>query len=792
MATTRAHGPCRLAAAMIAGFLVILLANLRTAEADTIIHDIRTGITSEKTRLVFDASGDKPSRILPPAQNVLVVEFPRPVSNRSARQPHFKHAKTIADVSLKNRDGSFQIVIGLTNPEVGVKHEILPGLKGKAGHYRLVLDFYVGGAGTAVETPAITPSSQEPHRNRNLSSAGISPPHHEKSQNAKREKDTEASGVPEFQEGTRPDPSSAEMLYQKADAYFESHQEDMVRHAAQILNLYLDALKADPRSLRAPGAFYRSGIVYEAIGNTKKAEKYLQQVISAGHDHPLYSKAWLKLGEIYHRNESYVEAIEAFRFALRSKLEKQERLEATYYLGRNLNAVGAPKEAAEILQQCFNEDPSYYLRRPDLIKFLGESYFSLKQYDKSLEFLFRYLNLAPGAPDRDLVLAKIAEIFLNLGDQKLAGKMYSHIQRHYRDSEGDIISRIRNAEMLERREHGNQGPALGIYRELSKKELSPALRRLVYFKLASWEWKHGDYPKSMALIEEILADKKDVTSHEEFLALREKVLQAWITRAAESQDNLLLVQIHEQYSAAFRGNQPLEGEDLIADAYAALGLHTNAAEIYERLLLKSRKRNEEWMLKLALYSFLMGDTDKAMKLCEQIQAPACEGRKSELLGRICAQQKKYGEAVKHFSRAIQKDGDVGLVAFEALLAYAESLMGMSRYDEALRFLTKCQEVADRSDHSKMLPLLLLLSRCQQELKQGDLAAASLEAALEHASSEEQKSRLNYELSRLYLGAGETDKASQKLSQLLASTQSFWKTAAQQQLEAIKMAKPKTP
>ncbi len=812
---------------ILTAILSLLTLRACPVSAETTIHDTRLGVTQERTRLVFDASGDRPSRILPPTQESIVIEFTGGIHGGNNKKLNFQPSTGISGVSFKTGDSGSQIIVSLRNPNTALKHEILPSKDGAAGHYRLVLDLFPGakpkdwedkgkGGNDVTQKEAADPpgpvksvptqkAGQKKKADQPPVSADLQSPDKEKpdmfaspakqatpgkSQADRKSPGKGPSAVLDHQGGQPSDPEKAAALYDKADSVFDAHQQDLVQHGSQILDLYLEALKTDPKSPRALTAFYRSGLVYGATGNFKKAEQYLQQVIAAGRDHPLFAKSWLKLGEIYHQEESYVEAIDAFRFALRSPLEKDERLLAYYYLGRDLNLVGAAKEGAEALQQCVNEDSTYYLKRPDLIKFLGESHFALKQFDASRGLLIRYLNLVQEAPDRDMVLAKIAEIFLNQGDQALANKVYSYIQRHYKDSEGDIISKIRNAEMLEKRERGNIGPALSIYRDLAKKELSPPLRRLVYFKLASWELRHGDYPKSMELIEEILKDKKDVTSQEEFVGLREKVLTEWVGKCSTDRDHLRLIQLHEKYGAAFRTLQSPDTEALIAEAYAALRFYSNAMEIYERLLSNSRKRNEDWLLKVALYGFLSGESDKALQTCGEIQSSKFEPQKTALLGRILAQQKKYAEAMKQFTRIVQKDKDIGAVEPEVLEAYAESLIGLEKYDEALQLLVKARESLREGSGERALPLLLLQSKCHQELKQLDKAIELLEDALKLASSDEQKSQLSYELSRLYLAAGKTDKASQRLSQLLETSQSFWKTAAQQQLESIKMAKPK--
>lgn len=807
-----------------AGIISLLAFHACPASAVTTIHDTRLGVTQGRTRLVFDASGDRPSRILPPTQESIVIEFAGELQGQG-RKLSFHPSTGIAGIGFTTEDGGSRITVSLRDPNTALKHEILPARDGAAGHYRLVLDLFPGaspkdrqekGNGSGAQEEASTPpdpvKSSPARKNdqvRKPPQAPVSPdprpPDGEKADLFASRAKQPAPGKPhtdrigpgkappvatERQESRPPDPEKAAALYDKADSLFDAHQQDLVQHAAQILELYLEALKTDPKSPRALTAFYRTGIVQAAMGNFKKAEQYLQQVIAAGHGNPLFAKSWLKLGEVYHQEESYVEAIDAFRFALRSPLEKDERLLAHYYLGRDLNLVGAAKEGIEALQQCVNEDSTYYLKKPDIIKFLGEAHFAVKQFDEGKAFLIRYINLVQDTPDRDMVLAKIAEIFLNQGDQALANKVYSYIQRHYKDSEGDIVSKIRNAEMLEKRERGNIGPALAIYRDLAKKELSPPLRRLVHFKLASWEMRHGDYPKSMELIEEILKDKKDVTSQEEFIGLREKLLREWVGKCSANGDHLQLIQLHEKYGSAFRTLQSPETECLIAEAYAALQFYPNAAEIYERLLSNSRKRNDDWLLKLALYSFLSGDLDKAVQTCGEIQPNRLEPHKTALLGRILARQKKYGEAVKQFAKILQKDKDIGGVEPEVLEAYAESLMGLEKYEDALQFLVKARESLRERSGERVLPLLLLQSRCHQELKQLDRAVELLEDALKLAASDEQKSQMSYELSKLYLAAGKPDKASQSLTQLLQTSQSFWKTAAQQQLESLKMTRPR--
>ena len=62
----------------------------------------------------------------------------------------------------------------------------------------------------------------------------------------------------------------------------------------------------------------------------------------------------------------------------------------------------------------------------------------------------------------------------------------------------------------------------------------------------------------------------------------------------------------------------------------------------------------------------------------------------------------------------------------------------------------------------------------------------MEAAIK-LSGEDQANELLYEISKLYIAAGQTDKAIQSLNQLKGTEHPFWAAVAQQQLNTIDMS-----
>ena len=84
--------------------------------------------------------------------------------------------------------------------------------------------------------------------------------------------------------------------------------------------------------------------------------------------------------------------------------------------------------------------------------------------------------------------------------------MYAFIKKYYTDSEGDLISRIRRAEISEKT---SPEEALRLYNELCGKDLSPSLRKIVYLKMASLSWKKGSLERGLELMDEVFQGKND-------------------------------------------------------------------------------------------------------------------------------------------------------------------------------------------------------------------------------------------------------------------------------------------
>ncbi|HOV87387.1 MAG TPA: tetratricopeptide repeat protein [Syntrophobacteraceae bacterium] len=748
------------------------------AASGTRLQGIRFGKHPDRLRVVLEAEGDRPSRIHPITDDGLMIEFKQLTVKEGLEKSLAKPPPPVSQVVFQEREGTFLVKILLSSVGTSVKSFVLPRNPG----YRLAFDL-TGGTpaqkedkGTEAATKAAA-TAGSPDKATNPRKGHFSPKIPEPASSHRT-----AVSVPEFP----PNKETKDPAFREADELFLSSQENLAEKAEGIIDLYTRAIKASPASSHIPLALYRSGLTYLAMKDPKKAQECFKKVITDFPGDAMVPQCWLSLGQIHQQGQSYVESVHALRTALRHPMEKQKMLDAHYALGRVLAGIDAHQEALENLTKCLSEDGEYYLKRPDILRSLGESYFAVQDYEKSTQYLFWYLNLEKELPDRDWILAKIAEGLLYQRQFELANQVYSYIEKYHAGSEGHTIGMIRKAEFLEQQEEGLRREALEIYKDLALKSLSPSLYKLVMYKLAASEWKEGNYERSLILLDETLRFKAGPGPEEKLLALRAQVLTDWVKKAHSEKDFARVVELDRQNPYTFLNSDSPDVLARIADSYCSLRLYPKALELYEHLLQRSGNKNQEWIYKTAYVSYLMGETEKSLQILGRVQAESLECRKLELQGRIFFARKQYREANQTLGKILQNEKVCGPMDPEVGILYAESLMRLEKYGDALSWLPKICKLPGADPPAIRIKAGLLQGKCHQALKQPQQAIEILEELVPLLDSESQMDQVNYQLSALYLEVGQPAKAKEKLTRLLESKQELWKAAAQQQLGYIQM------
>jgi tetratricopeptide (TPR) repeat protein len=799
--------------------IVVLWACLAGPElwaAGSDLQKIHTGVRSKPhfTQLVFFVKGAHPSKLAPLSPEEFVIEFHELKTKLALEQVLQEPQSAVAGIRIiPTPSNTPQIRIRFRKPDSSVNHKLLPATPPRVGFYRLAVNVFPPSEPKpasppldAVTPPATTASPANPEEQVKKPEEGAKPA----PQLTKAEEGLKANFSEPLQQANRSfdegDYGQASVLYERftntaptrkdelvaalyglADSQFVLHEKNLADVGIEIIANYVQAITADPAAEQAPWAYFRCALAYEALGEYKKSAEHFALVLAKYPKHPATALCLIALGRKHQQEKSYVEAIKSFRSALDFPLEKSQRAMVQCYLGETLFMVGEHPQAIVMLQKSIEEDPTIYLHEPQILKYLGESFFIEKQYDKSSETIFWYLNLNPKAENRDLVLARIAEIFTLQDDKTMANKLYAYIQNTYPDSEGDVIAKIRRAEYLESKDRITQEEALAIYRELLQKPLPAPLSRLVHFKFALRQFERGDFEQCLKIIDGCLQDIPNKISFDDLLNLRSKAVLEWAKQAFGNQDYARAVQLYERNTRIFAAANSPDLDHMIAESYGRLKLYGTAIGLYQQILNKKGiKTDEELLLKLADYSCQAGDLDRATEFCVLVQAPALQPDKLITMARIYFARRHYAKVIDSLNALPEKDKNSQNSDWQAI--YGESLLQLGEFEKAIPWLDKALEriKGDSSQVEERVRLCVSTSTCYSNLNNYEKAIAVLEEAASLTESEDTRNRLIYDSVKLYLALGQTEKASQKLTKLLESSRTFWQLAARQQLDYIQL------
>lgn len=801
---------------IMAGYAVPWCEAAGKGNSETKIKNLRFSVKGNRTCLIFDAEGGAPKQIGPESSDGISVFF----TQMDAKLPDkdIKDGKIAAKAVKFRRESSFFEVM-FREKNSTVSSSVQPGKNGK---YTLILELTPSAKKSEPQAaPPAKPASDSTEKKAaekapqievkkvetsELFGSKVSPEMKNalpEMKNASQEskyvlanagkaevrgpaRDAKQGGPPPEAPSkpsafVEPDQKTL-ALYSSANEKFDDCVRNLVFCAPEIIEAYDQALKAGPQCPSAPLAVYRSALAHSIMGNYTRANKLFRQVVAEWPDHPVACLCWIGIGQISNRRQDHIEAMEAFRWAMRGAVEKADKAAAYYELGKEYLVLGANKEALEMLENCIGQDPDCHLKRPDVFRFIGEAHFALGNFEKAKEVLLRYVNFQQSSPDQDIILAKIAEIFLVQGEPNIAKKMYAFVGKYYTDSEGDLICRIRQGELLGK---GGLEQAIKIYEDLRSKDLSPSLRRIVLMKLAALNLKKGDLARSLDQMDEAFPGKNDASSVEEASELRGRILCDLVRQCFSSRDFVKAVQLYEKYRGVFDSIQSQEILEQIAESYASLKFYSDALQIYDKLIAKGRK-GDDLPLKCALYALRLNDGGGASQYCKLAQSEASDIKKSEIFGQIFYRDKKYADAVKSFGKVLQKGKEFEMDDPDSYVAYGDCLYEAKKFDDAVPILQKAIERAKADDAFARRSILVILSRCFAEQKQFQKAAEVMESAIQ-VSGPNEKNELMYEISKLYIAAGLTDKAVESLTRMKAADDHFWSVVAQQQLNTIDMA-----
>lgn len=250
-----------------------------------------------------------------------------------------------------------------------------------------------------------------------------------------------------------------------------------------------------------PWGYAMLGILYHKMGNDPVGMGYFDLLREASPKFPGMAEVLLYLARMHMRLQHMDEAEPLLRDIVARFSTTVYAREARMELGRVLFARKRYFETIKMLDAVVGEEPDAVLREPDLLLLLGNSHFHTGGYSQAIENLMRVYNDFTDIAEPSLILTRIAESYAALPEPEKARKLYELVRELYPGTDGFVVSSMRLAELLEKREDRD-----ALFQMVIQDYPDHSLARLALMRLAESRYQAEDYEETVRLIRQLLSE----------------------------------------------------------------------------------------------------------------------------------------------------------------------------------------------------------------------------------------------------------------------------------------------
>lgn len=304
-------------------------------------------------------------------------------------------------------------------------------------------------------------------------------------------------------------------LYGKAEALTEFNREAMADNYGEISSAWMEAMNADTKSPNVPMALLNLGLLNLKVGNMPEAKAYFNLLKSQYPNDPNIPYVSYYWGEYYLGMNEYEKAADQFQYLVQMYPDSKIVRDAALGLAKALDALGYDEQAFQIIDYIDKRWPRFYIEDLRFLLMAANTQNRLGKIGEARENYWAYYNLAPEAPEADIVLARIGDIYLKTGDKSAAKEIYEKAAKDFPDKEGGLVAMMRLAE-----EGIYDDPSMSqmdkvfdrpynlrpqkIYTHIIEKFPESPLAPLAQLKLGMWYYWNKKYGDCLGAVQDFL------------------------------------------------------------------------------------------------------------------------------------------------------------------------------------------------------------------------------------------------------------------------------------------------
>jgi len=577
------------------------------------------------------------------------------------------------------------------------------------------------------------------------------------------------------------------VYYVRAYAFYKGRDPVVEDQNLKTVSLFQEAVSYYPKSRYVPYGISALGKINRRLKNYDEALGYFKVILDSYNDYSGIPEVMLEMAKLYIDKEKATLAIATLDHLISGYPNNPFISEAKLALGKAFFEANQFQKALTLFTSLIKSAPRIVYESPDLMVYLGNTYYQVGKLTNARDVLLRAINYFPDIPDAHIVLTRIGDIFRDEKQPEKAEKIYELVIKNFPGTDGYIVSSLRMAEFLKRRADKEN-----LYRMIISDFPDHPLTHLAYVKLSSLLNQEGEYEKSIEVIHTFLA-KYPGTLKKEAAYVMKDAYGALFRKLFDADDMAgLLIWYERDKSILDRINSP-EIYHMVGTAYCLGHLYEEAAKLLEKAYRFSDKgqQSPELVYQLGVSFMESGQPDRALETLEAYSRKYSThdhlADAFRRIGRLLMEKKDYKSAQNQFRLAFQhtknkKDkASVRMWEAEASKGLGEYRAAAHNLIQAIDLLSGIPEPSNTTISKLYRDLGNIYLETRSYIKAADALAMSI-----RFSDQKENPDLRFLLAESYEKGKNLEMAGKVYQQIIEMGDPFWSRLAQEKLRGIQI------
>jgi tetratricopeptide (TPR) repeat protein len=589
--------------------------------------------------------------------------------------------------------------------------------------------------------------------------------------------------------------------YRLADAYFYLHEREVPAVYFQIMEKYQRGIDNHPESDQAPWALLMMGKASMLNDEPYKAMGYYELVAKDYPSSEYVPVALVSRGQALLAQRKYELALTEFEAAAKRFPTNRYRKDADWGQAQALFGLSRWEKASSLLKDMLSREPQLYLQDPEILYYIGEALFQMRQYAQARNYLLWALNIKPEIRDNDIIMARVGDTYKYEGAATAATEVYQQVVKTFPDSDGAQVARIRLAETPAKDEANPWDifqvqatkEAAEVYKDIIEKYSHRPVAQLANLKLAVYHYKQREYDRSLELLFKILQTQPRSPFKPEVEYTLNLASMGLLGQLKEKNEPVALMDSYLRNRPFITRPNSNEVLSLLAWAYERTGLNRRAARLYKVLISRGIK-DPALKLEMARNLFVERDYEAVGEALDKgLLKDLPKERLPEamsLLGRAQSRLGKHDQARDTLGKLLKDHPDLPSAAQDWQLM-GVSLARLGAPAEALQALEQAEkrlatQSGPESEGQRYL-VALEAGLAARALERHAEASGLFRKALELAKADTDKAQALYEMAQSLRAEGKAAEMAEALGQLAKMKVIPWSQMAERHLADMQLA-----